>query len=110
MTWDEKIEMFKEKQQFVEAISGVFQTTKHNSTVERVSYEVYHKSFSERLSETREYVIVYYIGGAFAPRTVSGYSCTAVYRIIGELLSGGYYDEVRDFESLLEDEYCKVDL
>ena len=110
MTWEEKIEIFREKQEFVEQLSKVFKVTKHNSTVEGFSYEVYHKSFSDRLSETREYVVVCYTGGAKAPRTVSGYSCTAVYRFIGELLSGGYYDEVREYESLLEEGYERIKL
>ena len=105
MTMEEKIQMYKDKQKFVEALSKVFQTTKHSSTVEGISYEIYHKSFSDQTSETREYVVVSYFGGAKAPRTVSGYSCTAVYRIIGDLLNGGYYDEVREYEALTESGY-----
>ena len=105
MTMEEKIQMYKNKQRFVEQLSGVFQTTTHGSTVEGISYEIYHKSFSDHTSETREYVIVSYIGGAKSPRTVSGYSCTAIFRIIGALLNGGYYDEVRDYEALIEDGY-----
>ena len=110
MTMEEKIQMFKDKSKFVEALSKVFQTTQHNSTVEGISYEIYHKSFSDHTSETREYVIVSYTGGAKSPRTVSGYSCTAIYRIIGDLLNGGYYDEVREFEALTEDGYQWVAL
>ena len=110
MTMEEKIQMFKDKSKFVEALSKVFQTTRHNSTVEGISYEIYHKSFSDHTSETREYIIVSYIGGAKSPRTVSGYSCTAIYRIIGDLLNGGYYDEVREFEALTEDGYQWVAL
>ena len=110
MTMEEKIQMFKDKQRFVEALSKVFQTTPHNSTVEGISYEAYYKSFGGRLSETREYIIVYYTGGAKAPRTVSGYACTAIFRIIGELLNGGYYDEVREFDSLVENDYERIKL
>ena len=110
MTMEEKIQMFKNKHRFVEQLSEVFQTTNHGSTVEGISYEIYHKSFSDHTSETREYVIVSFTGGAKSPRTVSGYSCTAVYRFIGELLSGGYYDEVKEYESLLEDGYLRVEL
>ena len=110
MTMEEKIQMYKDKQRFVEQLSGVFQTTNHNSTVEGISYEVYHKSFSDHTSETREYVVVSYIGGAKSPRTVTGYACTAIFRIIGDLLNGGYYDEVRDFETLIEDGYQWVAL
>ena len=110
MTREEKLKMYKDKQKFVEQLSAVFKTTNHNSTVEGISYEVYYKAFSDRLSETREYVVVYYSGGAKAPRTVSGYSCTAIYRIIGDLLNGGYYDEVRDYEALIEDGYQWVAL
>jgi hypothetical protein len=110
MTIEEKLKMYKEKERFVEAISGVFQTTKHNSTIEGISYEVYNKSFGGSLSETREYIVVYYAGGAKAPRTVSGYNCTAIYRIIGDLLNGGYYEEVLEFDSLLEAGYERIGL
>lgn len=110
MTLEEKLKMYKEKQRFVEALSGVFQTTTHNSTIEGISYEVYHRSLGGRLSESKEYVIVYYTGGAKAPRTVSGYNCTAIYRIIGDLLNGGYYEEVLEFDSLWEAGYERIEL
>lgn len=110
MTQEEKLQMYLEKQKFVEAISNVFQTTTHNSTIEGISYEVYRRSFGGRLSETKEYVVVSYAGGAKAPRTVSGYNCTAIYRIIGDLLNGGYYEEVLEFDSLWEAGYERINL
>ena len=110
MTREEKIKMYQEKQKFIEALSGVFQTTKHNSTVEGITYEVYVKQFSDQLSEYREYLIVHFYGGGKSPRFISGNSNIANFRVLGTMLDGGYYDEVRTYEALLENGYERVAL
>lgn len=98
MTLEEKLKMYKEKERFVENISGVFQLPPGCPSVEGVSYEVYTKQFSDRLSETREWVIVHYTGGGWAPKIVSGNSNIANFVVIGSLLAGGHYEEVRMYE------------
>ena len=110
MTWEDKLKMYKEKQRFIEALSEVFKTTKHGSTVEGITYEVYTRPFNEQVSETREYVVVHFIGGGKSPRFVSGNSNTANFRILGEMLNGGYYSEVRTYDTLVENGYTKVAL
>ena len=110
MTWEEKLEMFKNKERFVEAVSGVFQTTKHNSTVEGVEYEVYIKRFSERLSEVREWVIVYYSGGGKAMKLVSGNSNVANFEVIGSMLQGGCYEQVRMYDCQVAEGFERVSL
>ena len=98
MTLEEKLKMYKEKQKFVENVSGVFQVAPGCPSVEGVSYEVYTKQFSDRLSETREWIIVHYTGGGWAPKIVSGNSNIANFVVIGSLLAGGHYEEVRMYE------------
>ena len=98
MTLEEKLRMYKEKERFVENVSGVFQVAPGCPSVEGVSYEVYTKQFSDRLSETREWIIVHYTGGGWAPKIVSGNSNMANFVVIGSLLAGGHYEEVRMYE------------
>lgn len=98
MTLEEKLKMYREKERFVENVSGVFQVAPGCPSVEGVSYEVYTKQFSDRLSETREWIIVHYTGGGWAPKIVSGNSNMANFVVIGSLLAGGHYEEVRMYE------------
>lgn len=102
MTIAEKIEMYKNKKAFITAISKAFETEPSASTVYSVNYEVYSKKINEDITYFEEYVIVYFCGGGFATKRVSGNSSTANFRAIGALIDGGYYDEVRDYETLVE--------
>jgi hypothetical protein len=79
-------------------VSGVFQVAPGCPSVEGVSYEVYTKQYSDRLSETREWIIVHYTGGGWAPKIVNGNSNMANFVVIGSLLAGGHYEEVRMYE------------
>lgn len=99
MTFEEKLSMWREKRKFIQGISNIFQTTKHNSTVESVSYEVYEKQFEERTGYG-EWVVIHFTGGAIIPIFVTGNSNTANFRIIGEHLNGGYYSEVETYKAL----------
>ena len=108
MTMEEKLEMYKEKKRFIENLNEVFQMEPKCGSVEGVTYEVYTKQFSDRLSECREWVIVHFLGGGTSPRLVSGNSNTANFKVIGEMLNGGYYDEVRDYETQIDRGYSIV--
>lgn len=110
MTLEEKLEMYREKQRFVENISGVFQVAPGCPSVEGVTYEVYTKQFSDRLSETREWIIVYYTGGGRAMKIVSGNSNAANFVVIGSMLQGGCYEQVRMYQEQEEQGYRRVDL
>lgn len=110
MSIEEKIEMYGRKKQFVENINEVFQMEPKCGSVEGVTYEVYTKDHGEGRVEFREWVVVHFDGGGKCPRVVSGNSHTANFRVIGEMLNGGYYDEVRFYESQLENGYTRVEL
>ena len=110
MTLEEKLKMYREKQKFVENISGVFQVAPGCPSVEGVTYEVYTKQFSDRLSETREWIIVYYTGGGGAMKIVSGNSNAANFVVIGSMLQGGCYEQVRMYQEQEEQGYRRVDL
>ena len=110
MTWEEKLEMYKEKKKFIENLNEVFSIEPGCASVEGVSYEVYTKHFSDRLSETREWVIVHYYGGGKAMKIVSGNSNAANFTVIGGMLQGGCYEQVRMYEEQSDLGFEKVDL
>jgi hypothetical protein len=110
MTMEEKIEMYKEKKRFIERLSEAFRAGTKGSSVEEITYEVYTKQFNDRLSETREYVIVHFFGGGKSPKFVSGNSNVANFRVLGTMIDGGYYDEVREYEGLKEHGYERLSL
>ena len=108
MTMEEKLNMYREKKQFIENLGYAFQVKPGCASVEGVDYEVYTKQFSDRLSETREWVIVHYVGGGSAMKLVSGNSNAANFVVIGSMLQGGCYEQVRMYEEQLTDGYQKV--
>jgi hypothetical protein len=110
MTLEEKLNMYREKKQFIENLGYAFQVRPGCASVEGVDYEVYTKQFSDRLSETRELVIVHYVGGGKAMKIVSGNSNAANFVVIGSMLQGGCYEQVRMYEEQVEQGYKKVDL
>lgn len=110
MTMEEKLKMYKDKQRFVENVSGVFQVAPGCPSVEGVEYEVYMKDHGEGRIEVREWVIVRYTGGGWAPKIVNGNSNMANFRVIGSMLAGGHYEEVRMYEDQKILGYRKVDL
>ena len=110
MTVEEMLEMYLEKKKFIENLNEVFQMDPGCPTVEGVNYEVYTKQFSDRLSETREWVIIHFTGGGWLPKLVSGNSNIANFQVIGSLLAGGYYAEVPMYQEQTDLGYKKVDL
>lgn len=100
MTIAEKIEMYRSKRTFIKNISMAFEAKPSKTTVTSVDYEVYRKEINEDITYFAEYIIVNFIGGAKSVRTVNGNSNSANFRVIGELIDGGYYDEVRDYETI----------
>jgi hypothetical protein len=110
MTLEEKLKMYRDKQRFIENLSGVFQVAPGCASVEGVEYEVYTKQFSDRLSETREWIIVYYSGGGKAMTIVNGNSNAANFVVVGSMLQGGCYDQVRMYQEQEELGYQKVNL
>lgn len=105
MTTAEKLAMYANKKAFIETVSKAFEKNLSKSSVTSIEYEVYHRKLTingEERDYYVEYVVVNFIGGGKCVRFVSGNSNTANFRVIGELLEGGYYDEVPDYNSLKE--------
>jgi hypothetical protein len=114
MTSEEKREMYLEKKKFVENLNDMFQIEPRCPTIEGVVYEVYSKTLDPVLfpgvTDFREWVIVYYTGGGWAPKLVSGNSNIANFKVIGSMLTGGCYEEVRMYQEQETNGYEKVEL
>lgn len=113
MTIEEKIQMYKRKNAFIESLNEAFQTRPSGSSVESVAYEVYKKdvTFEDRtVTYFQEWLIVNFFGGGRSVRSANGNSNLANFRTLGTLVEGGYYDEVRTYESMEADGFTKVAL
>jgi hypothetical protein len=107
MTITEKLEMFKEKRNFIKNISKAFEVGPKGSSVQSVDYEVYRKDTPDIIYFV-EYVIVTFFGGGYSVKCVNGNSNTANFRAVGSILDGGYYNEVFDYDKLTSIGYEKV--
>ncbi len=110
MTMAEKLEMYKEKKRFIENLNDVFQIEPKCGSVVGVTYEVFTKDFGEGRIDTREWITVHYSGGGRAPKLVSGNSHVANFAVIGTMLNGGHYEDVRMYESQYDNDYVRIDL
>ena len=112
MTYEEKIKMYKVKKAFIDNLSKAFEAKPRASSVDSIEYEVYKKESTVNEGQTYfvEYLVVNFFGGAISVKTVNGNSCTANFRALGELIDGGYYDEVRGYETLDDNGFEKVNL
>ena len=109
MTIAEKIEMFKKKKAFIEAINKAFEVRPAGSSVDNVSYEVYYKTLEDGNVYFKEYLVVTFFGGSRSVRVVNGNSNTANFRALGTMLDGGYYDEVFTYEALADEGFAPVE-
>lgn len=109
MTIEERIKMYKSKKLFIDNISRALEVS--NTNVMRVDYEVLTK-FNDvfKIDVYNEFIIVTFVGGAKSVKSTSGNSDSANFREIGKLIDGGYYDEVRYYESLFDEGFTKVNL
>lgn len=108
MTVEEKHEMYLEKKKFMENLNEVFQMDPGCPSVEGVNYEVYTKDYGEDRIDTREWVIVHFVGGGKSVKIVSGNSNIANFKVVGTMLVGGYYAENYTYQKQEEDGYTKV--
>ena len=104
----ELLEMYQEKKAFVQNINEVFQMEPHCQSVAGVTYEVYTKVSDYVGADTREWVVVHFTGGGKSPKLVSGNSNIANFRVIGSLLNGGYYEEVKCYTEQADNGYQKL--
>jgi hypothetical protein len=110
MTIAEKLEMYKRKKAFVDNVSKAFEACPVGTGVVSVKYEVYKKEINEETTYFVEYIVVNFTGGGKSVRNVNGNSHTANFREIGKLVDGGYYDEIKDYEIMLERDFTKVEV
>lgn len=108
MTITEKLEMYANKKAFIDNVSKAFAKNLSKSSVTSLEYEVYRKDIDEERVHFVEYVVVNFIGGGKCVRFVSGNSNTANFRVIGELLDGGYYDEIPTYNGLKDNGFKYV--
>ena len=101
MTTAEKIMMYKEKKEFIRNINKAFETRPKGSSVESVGYEVYVKYHPDHdVYQFAEYLVVNFVGGAKSVARVSSNSNISNFKVLGNLIDGGYYDEIVDYNSL----------
>ncbi len=101
MTFEEKVAMWSEKKRFIEALDKVFQMKPAGSLIEKLDYEVYQKEIGGAM-RFNEWLVLHFEGGAMLATQSTGCSNIANLRTIASYLSGGYYEEVRTYRSLLE--------
>ena len=93
------------KKEFVEKVSQAI--VGNVPSIVKVKYEKYHRADKDW---TQEYIVIYFKGGAISVRSVNITSCGAIFQEIGRLLFGGYYQEVKDRERLIENpEWTRVE-
>lgn len=93
------------KKEFVEKVSEAI--VGNVPSIEKVEYEKYYRADKDW---TQEYIVVYFKDGAISVRNVNITSCGTIFREIGKLLFGGYYEEVRGRERLIEShEWTRVE-
>ena len=110
MTIEEKLKMYKGKKAFVDAISKAFETRPAGSSVASVQYEVYKKEINKDVTYFAEYLVVTFLDGGKSVRAANGNSNTCNFQEIGKLIDGGYYTEVKDYETLSESGFTKVEV
>ena len=104
LTMEQRMHMYDGKKRFINHVSKVFEDEYLMSNVTKVEYEVYErvsKMDNESLYYS-EFVIVTFTSGAKSVRNVSGNSNNACFREIGQLIDGGYYDEVEYYNKVKE--------
>ena len=99
MTLEEKIKMYSEKKLFIDALDAVFKMKPTGSLIEQIKYEVYQKEINGDL-KFKEWLVLYFEGGAMLAAQVTGNSNIANLRAISTYLDGGYYEEVRMYNFL----------
>lgn len=101
MTTMEKICMYREKKNVIEAIDKAFQIPT-DSDVRSISYEVYKKDIPEHnITSWVEFIVVTFAGGGKSVKVVSGNSNNANFQVIGQLLNG-YYEDLGYYTTVIK--------
>ena len=105
MIRDEKIQMYKNKKDFVSDVSFVFETRTNSTSVEQVDYEVWE---NEEHGWFVEYVVITFVGGGQSHISVNGNSILAIFQEIAEHIMGGYYKEEFTYRDLPKDGFKRI--
>ena len=81
MTVEEKIKMYSEKKVFIDALDAVFKMKPTGSLIEKIKYEVYQKEIGSEM-RFKEWLVLYFEGGAMLAAQVTGNSNIANLRAI----------------------------
>jgi hypothetical protein len=97
-TREQKIQMYKEKQNFVKELSGVIPF--YIPSVIGLQYKVFE---NKKEGCFEEYLVIGFDGGARLARCCNINSNMVILSEIGKYVRGGYYDEVKDLVRLETD-------
>lgn len=111
MTIEEKLEMYRNKRQFIYWVAKAFKEVRRGHSVRDVIYEVFFQEYSEPYRvDLVEWITVIYDGGAKAHCVVSGNSNAANFEVVASMVHGGCYGQNRTYELLTERGFKKLDL
>ena len=111
MTIEEKLQMYREKRQFIYNIALAFVKVPKGHSVADVKYEAFFQEFTEPYRvDITEWVTVVYDGGAKAHKCVSGNSNAANFEVVASMVHGGCYEQNRAYELLADRGFRKLDL
>ena len=92
---------YRGKIAFIKELNKVFKKEYSGIPVEGVSIEFYQVG-----NYVDEYIVVKYRGGAYAPRIANVNSNSANFRIVSDLINGGYYEERDRYDQIKKTCVC----
>ena len=105
MIREEKIKMYKNKKEFVDDLSKVFEARSYSTSVKGFDYEVWE---NEEHGWFVEYVVISFIGNGQSHISVNGNSTLAIFQEIAENIMGGYYKEEFTYKDLPKDGFKRI--
>ena len=104
MTIAEKLNMYRDKKKFMDGLNSLFKDNPKGLTVTNMSYEVYQIDINCE-PKFYEWLVMEFEGGTKMARSISGNSNLGNFRAVGDMIYGGYYDEMPNYEDLEKDGY-----
>lgn len=77
---------------------------KNVTHITKIDYEIWYNPDYENVYE--EYLKITFVGGGWTVRCCTGNSITSCIRALGQIVDGGYYDDVEFYRGLIE--RCKL--
>lgn len=105
MTREEKLQMYKNKKEFVSDLSKVFESRSYSTSVEQLDYEVWE---NEEHGWFVEYAVITFVGDGQSHISVNGNSILAIFQEIADKIMGGYYKEEFTYRDLTKDGFKRI--